>query len=93
MEKHFTNSPIGITGAVAGAVIGGRAAHEAQAGTIKSSGKGTGKHHEENQLLTLLGAVAGGLVVNATIDKYEEKKRGSESNDRGLDDNEDESDG
>ena len=70
VEHYFTKSPAGITGAVAGAVVGGWVAKKAQV----ASGK-EGKHHGSNPLLTLLGAAAGGLAVNAVIDKFEDRKK------------------
>lgn len=68
-DRYFTKSPMGITGAV-GAVVGGWAARKAQVAIGRE-----GKHHGSNPLLTLLGAAAGGLVVNAVIDKFEDRKK------------------
>ena len=65
--KHFTKSPVGITGAVGGALVGGWVARKAQ-----TASRGENK---SNPLLTLLGAAAGGLVVNAVIDKFEDRKQ------------------
>lgn len=70
VEGFFTKSPAGITGGVAGALVGGWAAKKAQI----ASGR-EGKHHGTNPLLTLLGAAAGGLAVNAVIDKFEDRKK------------------
>ena len=72
-EKYFTKSPVGIGGAVAGAVIGGWAAKKAQVATGRK-----GEQHGSNAFLTLLGAAAGGLVVNAVIDKFEDRKKTAE---------------
>lgn len=69
VEGFFTKSPAGITGGVAGALVGGWAAKKAQV----ASGR-EGKHGS-NPLLTLLGAAAGGLAVNAVIDKFEDRKK------------------
>lgn len=69
VEQFFTRSPAGITGGVAGALVGGWAAKKAQT----ASGR-DGKHHS-NALITLLGAAAGGLAVNAVIDKFEDRKK------------------
>ena len=69
VEGFFTKSPAGITGGVAGALVGGWAAKKAQ---VASGREG---HHGTNPLLTLLGAAAGGLAVNAVIDKFEDRKK------------------
>lgn len=65
----FTKSPAGITGGVVGALVGGWVAKKAQVGSGRE-----GKHHS-NALITLLGAAAGGLAVNAVIDKFEDRKK------------------
>lgn len=64
-ERHdlFTGSGAGITGAAAGALVGGLAAQKAQEG----KGHGRGKR-DESLALTLLGAAVGGLAVNAAVD-------------------------
>ena len=69
VEGFFTKSPAGITGGVAGALLGGWAAKKAQVAS------GRDGHHGSNPLLTLLGAAAGGLAVNAVIDKFEDRKK------------------
>ena len=66
--KHFTKSPVGITGAVGGALVGGWVARKAQAANRS-------KNHESNSLITLLGAAVGGLAVNAVVEKLEDRKK------------------
>jgi hypothetical protein len=78
-DRYFTKSPMGITGAVAGAVVGGWAARKAQVATGRE-----GKHHGSNPLLTLLSAASGGLVVNAVIDKFEDRKKEAAEKGTGL---------
>jgi hypothetical protein len=56
-----------LTGAAAGALVGGLAAQHAQK-----------DRKDESVVMTLLGAAVGGLAINAAVDKYEEKKQGEE---------------
>lgn len=67
VKNQFTRSKEGIAGGVVGALVGGWAAHKA----VESRGRG---HHGTGDVVwTALGAAAGGLAVNAIVDKWEDK--------------------
>jgi len=68
IEENFTKSPAGVTGGVLGALAGGWVAKKAQ----ESKGR-DGK--SSNPALTALGAVVGGLAVNAVIDKVQHRNK------------------
>jgi hypothetical protein len=81
VEGFFTKSPAGITGAVAGAVVGGWVAKKAQTASGRED-----KHHGSNPLVTLLGAAVGGLAVNAVVDKLEDRKKETAEKERAWED-------
>jgi hypothetical protein len=73
-QDVLTTSKAGLAGGVVGAAVGGWAANKAQV----AYGKDKGRHESSNPILTLLGAAAGGLVVDAVVARYEDKKREAE---------------
>jgi uncharacterized membrane protein YgcG len=68
MGSVLTTSKPGMAGGAVGAIIGGWAAKKAQIAY------GREKNGSTNNLVTLLGAAAGGLVVNIVVDKWEESR-------------------
>lgn len=73
VNEVLTTSKAGLTGGAIGAVVGGWAANKAQIAYGKEK---PGERHEgSNPMLTLLGAAAGGLAVDALVAMYEDKKK------------------
>jgi hypothetical protein len=64
IDDLFSSSKKGLTGAAVGALVGGWAAHKAQEANKKGNG-------HSNNLLTLLGAAAGGIVADVGVSKWE----------------------
>jgi hypothetical protein len=64
IDELFSSSKKGLTGAAVGAVVGGWAAHKAQEANKRGNG-------HSNNLLTLLGAAAGGIVADVGVGKWE----------------------
>lgn len=68
LKDNFTDSKQGLAGSALGALVGGFVAHKA----LESRG-GRDQGNRE-KALTLLGAVVGGVAVNAVVDKLEDRK-------------------
>ncbi|KAH8684853.1 hypothetical protein BGZ60DRAFT_560485 [Tricladium varicosporioides] len=71
VEGYFSTSTPALTGSAVGALIGGWASHKAQIASGRDK-KGGGT---SNAFLTLLGAAAGGLAVDAAVNQWEERKK------------------
>ncbi|KAJ8062793.1 hypothetical protein OCU04_008050 [Sclerotinia nivalis] len=67
----FTDSPKGLAGGAIGALVGGWAAEKLQEAQTGRDRKDMG---DRAKIYTLLGAGAGGLVVNAVVDRWEDGK-------------------
>ncbi|EPE25689.1 hypothetical protein GLAREA_01601 [Glarea lozoyensis ATCC 20868] len=64
IDDLFTSSKKGLTGAAVGALVGGWAAHKAQEANKRGNGS-------SNNLITLLGAAAGGIIADVGVSKWE----------------------
>ncbi|PQE23193.1 hypothetical protein CJF31_00006893 [Rutstroemia sp. NJR-2017a BVV2] len=83
IKDVFTDSPKGLAGGAIGALVGGWAAEKLQeAQTGKSESERSGR----SRLITLLGAAAGGLAVNAVVDKWQDDKKKTDKNQQQWDD-------
>ncbi|PQE33182.1 hypothetical protein CJF32_00003714 [Rutstroemia sp. NJR-2017a WRK4] len=83
IKDVFTDSPKGLAGGAIGALVGGWAAEKLQeAQTGKSESERSGR----SRLITLLGAAAGGLAVNAVVDKWQDDKKKTDRNQQQWDD-------
>ncbi|ESZ92030.1 hypothetical protein SBOR_7596 [Sclerotinia borealis F-4128] len=67
----FTDSPKGLAGGAIGALVGGWATEKFQ----KGRGRERRDMGDRAKVITLLGAVAGGLVGNAVVDRWEDGRR------------------
>ncbi|KAF7858907.1 hypothetical protein EAF04_008948 [Stromatinia cepivora] len=67
----FTDSPKGLAGGAIGALVGGWAAEKFQEAQTGRDRKDMG---DRAKIYTLLGAAAGGLMVNAVVDRWEDGK-------------------
>ncbi|KAH6679769.1 hypothetical protein B0J14DRAFT_306140 [Halenospora varia] len=72
MEGYFSTSTPALTGSAVGALVGGWASHKAQVARGRDK-KGGGT---SNAFLTLLGAAAGGLAVDAVVNQWKNEEEG-----------------
>lgn len=72
IKNMFSDSTKGLAGGAIGALVGGWATEKFQE---SRTGRSDSEHSSRSRLITLLGAAAGGLAVNAVVDKWEDGKK------------------
>lgn len=78
LKDNFTDSPQGIAGSALGAIVGGYVTHKA----LETRNHGR-EQSNRDKALTLLGAVVSGVAINAVVDKFEDRRREKEVEEKG----------
>ncbi|QSZ36195.1 hypothetical protein DSL72_007320 [Monilinia vaccinii-corymbosi] len=78
----FTDSPKGLAGGAVGALVGGWATEKLQEAQTGRDRKDMG---DRAKIYTLLGAAAGGLIMNAVVDRWQDGKEETKEKQRKWD--------